>query len=92
MQTEWSCDEDSYIADTKSDTELIMDNISDESESDWATATEEWGYEEGEVKSMLKKDYAFWHRGYIECSRAQVLQSLDLPGVPEDKNESLLQQ
>jgi hypothetical protein len=69
-----------------------MDNISDESESDWATATEEWGYEEGEVELMLKKDCALWHRGYTEYSRAQVPQSLDLPGVPEDKNKSRLQQ
>jgi len=41
---------------TKSDTWLIMDNISDESESDWATATKGWGYEEVEVESMLKDD------------------------------------
>lgn len=38
--------------------EFIMDNISDESESDWVTTTEEWGYEKGEVESMLKKDCA----------------------------------
>lgn len=58
-----NCDEDSYIADTKSDTwNDHIDNISDESESDWVTATEEWGYEEGEVLSMLKKDCTLWHR------------------------------
>jgi len=72
--------------------EFIMDNISAESESDWVTTTEEWGYEKGEVESVLKKDCALWQRRYKECSRAQVPYSLDLPGVPEDKNESLLQQ
>ena len=68
-----------------------MDNISDESQNDWASATEEWVYEEVEAESMLKKDCELWHRGYTECSRAQVPHSLDLPSVPEDKNESLLQ-
>jgi hypothetical protein len=59
--------------------ELIMDNISDESESDWVTATEEWVYEECEVESMLKKDCALWHRCYTECSRAQVPHSIIYP-------------